>query len=115
MSAGGKDTCIWAVVVLPDGTIVSGDSTGNVIFWDARFGTRLCSFAHDADVLALAAAPGGNAVFASGVDPRICLYQRQSGQPQVHTDHTHPCDIQCDLSSHILRGASVRLAICNLL
>ncbi|KAK9805376.1 hypothetical protein WJX73_008329 [Symbiochloris irregularis] len=95
--AGERDTCVWALVVLPDGTIVSGDSSGNVIFWDARFGTRLCSFAHDADVLAIVAAPGGNAVFASGVDPRICLYQRQSGSEAASTwqlmegkrPHTH--------------------------
>jgi hypothetical protein len=37
----GKGSCLWAVLVLPDGTLVSGESTGHVRFWDGRFGTLL--------------------------------------------------------------------------
>ena len=84
LPAGGRDVCIWAVIVLPDGTMVSGDSTGCVVFWDAQFGTRLHSFTHGGDVLALAAAADGSTVFASGVDPRICMYQLQTGEDAAH-------------------------------
>ncbi len=45
----------------------SGDSSGNVQFWDGRFGTLLARFTqHQADVLQLAASPDGSMVFATG-------------------------------------------------
>ena len=70
---------MWALLVLPDGSLVSGDSAGLVAVWDGGLGTQLSAFSHDADILALAASPAGDAVFASGVDPRICLYRRVPG------------------------------------
>jgi U3 small nucleolar RNA-associated protein 4 len=63
---------VWALLVLPDGTIVSGDQEGAVQFWDGGFGTLLSRQQHfAADVLALAASPDGSSVWASGVDPRV--------------------------------------------
>lgn len=51
----GEHTVVWAVAVLKDGTIVSGDSMGNVKFWDGEMGTQSQSFkTHKADVLCLA-------------------------------------------------------------
>ncbi|CAL8461915.1 g1446 [Coccomyxa elongata] len=77
----GAEQCAWAVLVLPDGTMVSGDAAGGVQFWDARLGTRLASFhKHAADVLTLAAAPEGNAVFASGVDNQLAAFKLVTGQ-----------------------------------
>lgn len=68
---------MWAVLVLPDGTLVSGESGGHVRFWDGRFGTLLHEFReHLADVLTLAASPAGDTVFAAGVDPRLAVFQR---------------------------------------
>ena len=68
---------MWACLVLPDGTMASGDGSGAVQLWDASLGTRLAAFrAHAADVLALAAAPDGSAVFAAGVDPQLVIIQR---------------------------------------
>ena len=53
------------------------DGSGAVQLWDASLGTRLAAFrAHAADVLALAAAPDGSAVFAAGVDPQLVIIQR---------------------------------------
>ncbi|KAH9176958.1 WD40 repeat-like protein [Lactarius sanguifluus] len=50
----GERTLVWAVGVLGDGTIISGDSLGMVKFWDSRTCTQLQSFeAHGADVLCL--------------------------------------------------------------
>lgn len=51
----GEDTLVWAVKVLPNGDMVSGDSLGHVKFWDAATLTMTHSFnSHGADVLCLA-------------------------------------------------------------
>lgn len=71
---------VWSLLVLPDGTLVSGDSDGATQFWDRQFGTLLHRFTqHSADVLALAASPDGGCVFAAGVDPRIAMFQAVGG------------------------------------
>ncbi|MEW5313031.1 MAG: hypothetical protein WDW38_004625 [Sanguina aurantia] len=68
---------VWRLLVLADGTLVSGDSEGGVAFWDGRLGTRLARFQkHAADVMALAATPDGSSVFASGVDSQVAEFQR---------------------------------------
>ena len=71
---------IWAVAVLPDGTIASGDGAGAVRLWDAEHGTAVATFAgaHAADVLSLApcAAPGGRPqLFSAGADGRVACFQ----------------------------------------
>jgi U3 small nucleolar RNA-associated protein 4 len=72
-----QQLCVWAVLALPCGTLVSGDSAGRVQFWDGSHGTLLCGFQqHAADVLALAATPKGDAVFASGVDHQVVVFKR---------------------------------------
>ena len=35
---------MWRILVLHDGTMVTGDSGGNVQFWDAQLGTRAAAF-----------------------------------------------------------------------
>jgi U3 small nucleolar RNA-associated protein 4 len=67
---------VWAVTVLADGTMVTGDSGGNVQFWEAAFGTLITGFKrHGADVLAVAASPDGGSVFASGADPQVAIFR----------------------------------------
>ncbi|RUS21509.1 hypothetical protein BC937DRAFT_92478, partial [Endogone sp. FLAS-F59071] len=67
-----EDTLVWAISVLADGTIVSGDSLGHVKFWDGKLGTMLQTFnAHGADVLCLASSRDGRTVFTSGVDRKL--------------------------------------------
>ena len=86
--------------VRSDGTIVSGDSTGIVKFWDSRTCTQLGTFqAHGADVLCLSIGPvspsvlksdlnlnsflrdpqGGNTVYSSGVDQKIVQFTNVRG------------------------------------
>lgn len=72
--------CVWVVKVLSDGTIVSGDSLGQVSFWDGRFGTLLAKFnPNGADILSLETSPENDIVFASGIDPRISVYRKTVG------------------------------------
>eukprot|EP00775_Hariotina_reticulata_P001961 gene1961-2288_t len=74
-TSSSSPPCVWSLLVLPDGTIVSGDQEGAVQFWDGSFGTLLSRQQHFVgDVLALAASPDGSTVWASGVDPRVALF-----------------------------------------
>ena len=74
----GTGGTVWALAMLPNGQqLVSGGSGGRLQFWDTRTGTLLQGFAeHTADVLAVAVAPDGEAVFAAGIDQRIALFKR---------------------------------------
>ncbi|KAJ2617775.1 U3 small nucleolar RNA-associated protein [Coemansia sp. RSA 1365] len=73
----GRDTTlVWAVTVLNNGTIVSGDSRGHVIFWDHIMHVAQQDFkALGADVLCLTADSSGHTVFASGVDPKVTQFK----------------------------------------
>ena len=69
--------CVWSLLYLPDGVLVSGDSDGAVTFWDSKFSTELARYTqHKADVLALASTPSGNKVFASGVDSQVAEFEK---------------------------------------
>ncbi|KAI0762616.1 WD40 repeat-like protein [Fomes fomentarius] len=71
----GERTLVWAVGVLGDGTIASGDSMGIVKFWDSRTCTQLQSFqGHAADVLCLTVGPDGTVVYTSGVDQKVAQF-----------------------------------------
>lgn len=68
---------VWAVEVLPDGTMVTGDGGGNLQFWDSAHGSLISSIKqHQADILCLAASPDGMRVFASGVDSQVAVFGR---------------------------------------
>lgn len=107
---------MWALEVLADGTLVSGDQEGAVQFWDGRFGTLLTrhqQFA--ADVLTLAASPDGKMVWASGVDPKVGsgLGFRTFGilVAAVATEHHLVCSrVRVNLSC---RGAVQRQLTCS--
>lgn len=68
--ARGGVVLVWVVRILPDMTIVSGDSCGRTQFWDGKFGTLLQSFSqHEADVLTLAVTPDSSTIYVG----RMCL------------------------------------------
>ncbi|GAY48004.1 hypothetical protein CUMW_108680 [Citrus unshiu] len=72
----GPELCIWSLLSLRCGTLVSADSTGSVQFWDSRHGTLLQAHSfHKGDVNALAAAPSHNRVFSAGSDGQVILYK----------------------------------------
>ncbi|CAI9115873.1 OLC1v1016884C2 [Oldenlandia corymbosa var. corymbosa] len=72
----GPELCIWSLLALRCGTLVSADSTGSLHFWDSRHGTLLQTHTyHKGDVNALAAAPSHNRVFSAGSDGQVILYK----------------------------------------
>lgn len=84
-----EHTIVWAVAVLGDGTLVTGDSTGRVTFFDARSrvpipGATFQCHTSGADVLALCVGPDGRAVYSAGVDQKVAEYTHIA-QQWVHT------------------------------
>ncbi|KAJ3003082.1 U3 small nucleolar RNA-associated protein 4 [Thoreauomyces humboldtii] len=74
-TTGGEETIVWDVKILQDGTIVSGDSMGNVIFWNWKSGTPITTMrAHGADVLCIVGNKAGNKVWTSGVDRKVVQF-----------------------------------------
>lgn len=80
-----ESTLVWSIAILPNRSqIVSGDSTGGVKFWDAKYFTLLQSFkVHDADVLCLALDSNQEKLFSAGVDRKIHEFShfRNNGKP----------------------------------
>lgn len=74
---GPKETFVWSVKCLSDGTIVSGDSTGTMRFWDGKNFTLLQRIkSHVADILDVAASADGETVISGGMDRRTTVYRR---------------------------------------
>ncbi|KAL1223560.1 WD repeat-containing protein PCN [Cardamine amara subsp. amara] len=85
-----SEICVWSLLSLRCSTLVSGDSTGTVQFWDSQHGTLLESHSnHKGDVNTLAAAPSHNRVFSAGADGQVILY-KLSGS----TQDLKPCSSQ---------------------
>ena len=81
--SGPKETLVWSVKCLNDGTIVSGDSTGTLSFWDGRNYTLLQRIkGHEADILEIAISADGQTVFSGSLDRRTSMYKR-TGDPQL--------------------------------
>nr|XP_017228802.1 PREDICTED: U3 small nucleolar RNA-associated protein 4-like isoform X2 [Daucus carota subsp. sativus] len=72
----GPELCIWSLLSLRSGTLVSADSNGRVQFWDSQMGTLLQAHSrHKGDVNALSAGPSHNMVFSAGSDGQVILYK----------------------------------------
>ncbi|EGZ10257.1 hypothetical protein PHYSODRAFT_247101 [Phytophthora sojae] len=89
---------VWALQVLDDLTLVSGDSTGSLCFWNAPTGTLLQKFSHlTADILAICVSQNNDKLFASGVDNQVVEFRRsvaESGNSTwaysySHRGHSH--------------------------
>lgn len=74
---GPKEKLVWAVEFLKDGTLVSGDSAGEICFWDqASYAPLQRIQSHDSDILCLTSSAMGDTVFSSGMDQRTCSYSK---------------------------------------
>ncbi|KHN95969.1 Wdr1p [Metarhizium album ARSEF 1941] len=80
---GSKDIIVWSVKCLPNGNIVSGDSTGQICIWDGKTYTQSQRIqSHKSDVLSLATSADGTAIMSGGMDRRTMLYKQNSGAGQ---------------------------------
>lgn len=75
-SGGPSEILVWSIKCLPDCTIVSGDSTGELRFWDGQNYTLLQRIkSHKEDILDVAVSADGSTVFSAGMDRRTTLYR----------------------------------------
>eukprot|EP00890_Picochlorum_soloecismus_P003258 jgi/Picsp_1/3933/NSC_01445-R1_protein len=92
--------CVWSLMVLGDGTIVSGDSQA-LSFWDGQFGTMIAKFAPSgSDILSIASSPKEDYVFCGGVEPKVSVFkkvQRNDGRIEwayLSSKREHSLDIK---------------------
>lgn len=89
---GPKETLVWSVKCLPDGTIVSGDSTGTLKFWNGKNYTLLQRVkSHLADILDVAVTADGGTVISGGMDRRTTIYRRAGSGRKG--DRTHWAEV----------------------
>jgi U3 small nucleolar RNA-associated protein 4 len=71
-----NDSVVWAVKCLPNGTIISGDSSGELKIWDSHTYSLLQRLkTHDADILEITNNAAGDMIFSLGVDRRTVSYK----------------------------------------
>lgn len=76
-----KELLVWSVKCLPDGTIVSGDSTGEIRFWDAKNYSLVQRIqSHQADVLDIGVSGDGETVISTGADQRTAIYKLKASE-----------------------------------
>jgi len=95
-------TKVWTMQALEDGTLATGNSLGQIQFWDTITGTLVQSIQQSeqgADVLKLVVNPSQTKLFASGVDSRVVCLERMTNTDTTwkfttaHRPHTH--DVKC--------------------
>jgi U3 small nucleolar RNA-associated protein 4 len=85
-----KETIIWAIKCLPNGNIVSGDSTGEMRIWDGKTYTLIQRLkCHKQDILSLAASIDGSIIFSGGMDRRTVVYKQIGGIKSRWGEVTH--------------------------
>lgn len=82
-----EQTIVWSVLALGDGTLVFGDSMGNVTFFEAKTrtavsGGQFSGHKRNADVLTLCAGPDGKSVYSGSVDQTVVEYALVQGNSQ---------------------------------
>ncbi|KAL2583658.1 hypothetical protein AAZV13_14G084500 [Glycine max] len=101
----GHELCIWSLLSLRSGTLVSADSSGSVQFWDSQHGTLLQAHTlHKGHVHALAASPSHNRVFSAGSDGQVILYKLSSSQSASSDDINSPSTMKRWIYVHYVRA-----------
>lgn len=82
LEGGAKEILVWAVKCLPNGDIVSADSTGQICIWDGRTYTQSQRIeSHKQDALSLAVSADGCTIVSGGMDRRTVFYKKTAGRP----------------------------------
>jgi WD40 repeat protein len=103
---------IWCLKALDDGTVVSGDSCGNIQFWDMLSGVLLQTFEHNpnnADVLDIAVTDDQCKIMASGVDCRVVCIERISSVWHTAQKNDRKWILTSPQRSHTHDGASLAI------
>jgi len=75
-----KTALVWQVKSLPNGNLVSGDSNGEVSFWDGRNYSLLQRITgHETDCLDLVTNSDGKTVLSGSLDGRVAVYRQATG------------------------------------
>ncbi|KAG4025809.1 hypothetical protein MFRU_050g00260 [Monilinia fructicola] len=78
---GPRDIIVWAVKALPNGDIISGDSTGEIKIWHGKTYSMMQHIkSHTQDVLSLATSFDGMSIFSGGMDRRTVVYKQNKGK-----------------------------------
>lgn len=89
-SKEGSQLIVWTVRCLPNGTILSGDSSGELKIWDSEnFSLVQRLKTHNADVLDITTNYAGTMVLTCGVDRRVVAYAPIANQPSQKTQRWH--------------------------
>ncbi|KAK2749883.1 U3 small nucleolar RNA-associated protein [Myotisia sp. PD_48] len=81
-----KELLVWSIKCLPDGSIVSGDSAGEIRFWDGKNYSLVQRLqGHQADVLDIAISGDGESVMSGGADQRTVVYRLKRREKGVNT------------------------------
>lgn len=84
-SAEGNESYVWCVKCLKDGTILSGDSTGELKLWDAKnYSLYQRLKTHVADILDIGITAADDKIFTVGVDRRTVAYKRLPSQSRMY-------------------------------
>ncbi|KAF4635528.1 hypothetical protein G7Y89_g2565 [Cudoniella acicularis] len=110
-AGGPKEIIVWSVKTLKDGTIVSGDSTGEIRIWDGKTYTFMQRVkGHRQDVLSLATSFDGTTIISGGMDRRTVAYKQiGKGRPrwaEVSHKRYHNHDVKI-MASFEGKGMSV--------
>lgn len=85
-SRDNNKALVWAVRCLPNGTILSGDSTGELKIWDSQNYSLVQRLKpHVADVLDITTNAAGTMILTCGVDRRTVAYAPQSNNGSART------------------------------
>ena len=81
---------VWCVSCLPNGTILSGDSSGELKVWDSQNYSLVQRLkTHNADVLDITTNAAGTMILTCGVDRRTVAYAPQAGTGSARTQRWH--------------------------
>lgn len=111
-----KNAIVWQLKCLPNGDIVSGDSNGEVVFWDGRsYSLSQRVRGHDSECLDLVTSADGETVFSCSNDGRLAVY-RQTTNPtgrrswaKTHHRKTHEGQVKA-MAAFDSKGLSVVLS-----
>ena len=105
---------VWSVKCVTENTLVSGDSTGELKFWDLRTNTLMQRLlCHDGDVMTIASSSDGQTLLSGGMDRKVCLLRRnnangrwsEAAHGNVHKSHVKAmAAFECKNMSIVVSG-----------